>query len=305
MAKWFSVLCLTAVITAGAPVAAKAQAVTGDLDGALQTYLVQKGDSLSKVARQFDVGAVQLMAANPQVAWPRLKAGDTLTVPLENVLPAAAHKGIVINLAQMRLFYFADDGTVQTFPISIGREGWQTPSGSTAIVLKRKHPTWTVPASIRAEDPKLPATVPPGPNNPLGQYALNLGWAGYAIHGTNAPSSIGKPASHGCMRMYPEDIERLFAAVAVGTPVTVVDTAFTLGRGADGHLYLQVVPDHVQARQMARYSAPDPSDPNSADLDGLRTALAWATLHGEVIDQAAVEAAVTRHDGLPVDITAK
>lgn len=303
MSKLFPVLCAGVAMALAAPFAAPVQA--GDITGAIQTYAVQKGDSLSAVARRFDVGAVELQAANPAIPWPRLKAGDTLTIPARHILPEAARSGIVVNLAEMRLFHFNRDGSVDTFPISVGRQGKDTPQGTTSIVLKRKDPTWVVPASIRAEDPTLPAAVPPGPKNPLGQYALNLGWPGYAIHGTNAPSSIGKPVSHGCMRMYPEDIARLFEAVEVGVPVTVVDRVYSLGRGDDGHLYLQVVPDRDQAVQMTRYRTPAPADPNAAKFVPLQLDLAWAVLHGDDVDMAAVNAAITRHDGVPVDITRK
>jgi len=287
-----------------APSLTQAQATGGDLVGAPQTYTAQKGDSLSVVARRFDLGAVELEAANPQVKWPKLKEGDVLTVPTQHMAPDGARQGIVVNLAEMRLFLYGPDGRVDTYPISVGREGKYTPTGTTSIVLKRKDPTWVVPPSIRAEDPKLPATVPPGPKNPLGRYALNLGWSGYAIHGTNAPASIGKPVSHGCMRMYPEDIERLFAAVAVGTPVTVVDQAYVLGRGGDGHLYLQVVPDHAQAVRLARYQAP-PAAGDDPQVAALAEILAALVAQGQSVDLDAVNAAILRRDGMPADISGR
>jgi len=324
------VLCLTLLFAASAP-AVSAQTASpqvaspqvaspqvasppslGDnFIGSAQIYIVEKGDSLSQLARRFDVGAVELQAANPEVDWRKLAAGDILTLPLHHILPQADRTGIVINLAEMRLFFYRADGAVETFPISVGREGWRTPTGRTRVMQKRKDPTWVVPPSIRAENPKLPAVVPPGPKNPLGQYALNLGWPGYAIHGTNAPSSIGKPVSHGCIRMYPEDIARLFQAVEVGTPVTVVDQAFALAQGRDGHLYLQVLPDRVQARRIARHqTALETSQETSrgttmdeADLAALQMVLSSAASQGALIDMAAVNQVVARRDGLPSDIT--
>jgi len=284
------------------PSATHAQAAGGDLIGQPQTYVAQKGDSLSVVARRFDIGAVELEAANPQVKWPKLREGDTLTVPTQHIAPEVARQGIVVNLAEMRLFLYGPDGRIDTFPISVGREGKHTPTGTTRIVQKRKDPTWVVPPSIRAEDPKLPAVVPPGPKNPLGRYALNLGWPGYAIHGTNAPSSIGKPVSHGCMRMYPEDIERLFAAVDVGTPVTVIDTPVKLG--SDGKdLYLEVTPSQAQAASVVRYRKAPPLPDGDPNIASLRTALSEMEGKGEPIDHEAIDAALNRHDGIPVVVT--
>jgi L,D-transpeptidase ErfK/SrfK len=201
----------------------------------------------------------------------------------------------------LRLFRFGGDGTVMTFPISVGREGWDTPTGVTQIVQKRKDPTWTVPASIRAQDPKLPAVVPAGPDNPLGQYALSLGWPGYLIHGTNAPSSIGKPASHGCMRMYPEDIESLFGAVEVGDTVTVIDTPITLGQSG-GKLYLQVTPTRDQAKEIAAYRPVFPLTAADAPVMDLMTQVSALKASGAEIDDKAVEDAIARHDGMPVVI---
>jgi L,D-transpeptidase ErfK/SrfK len=216
-------------------------------------------------------------------------------------LPAANRNGIVVNLAALRLFRFAPDGTVMTFPISVGREGWDTPTGTTQIVQKRKDPVWTVPASIRAEDPSLPAVIPAGPDNPLGQYALSLGWPGYLIHGTNKPSSIGRPSSHGCMRMYPEDVEILFGAVEVGESVTVVDTPITLGQSG-GRLYLQVTPTRDQAKSIAAYKPVLPLTEADAPVAEFMERLSALKAAGAEIDDQAVADAIARHDGMPVAI---
>jgi L,D-transpeptidase ErfK/SrfK len=293
LSRYIRPLCLACLVIFSV-CNAEAAMPDGDLIGIAQNYTVQKGDSVSAVARHFDIGVVELLAANPSVTSAKLVVGQQLSIPQSHILPAAPHTGIVINLAELRLFYYLPDGSVTTFPISIGKEGWLTPTGTTEIVLKRKNPTWTPPASIRAEDPKLPAIVPAGPNNPLGQYALSLGWAGYAIHGTNAPSSIGKPSSHGCMRMYPEDIAVLFNLVGVGTPVTIVDTPVKFGWVGDS-LYMEVTPTQAQARDVVRYRAPAP-----IDTAGMEATLLRMELQGVRIDWVAAKAALLAHDGIPV-----
>ena len=131
-------------------------------------------------------------------------------------------------------------------PVGIGRQGWSTPLGRTFVKRKKADPTWFVPKSIRDEDPELPKAIGPGPDNPLGRHAIYLGWPSYLLHGTNKPSGVGRRASHGCVRMYPEDIEQLFNTVAIGTPVTVVDQAAKIG-WQQGDLLLEVHPSQNQA----------------------------------------------------------
>jgi L,D-transpeptidase ErfK/SrfK len=139
---------------------------------------------------------------------------------------------------------------VRTYPISIGRSGLETPTGQTVVARKQANPTWYPPPSIRAENPKLPRAVGPGPNNPLGAFAIYLDWPRFLLHGTNRPTSIGRRVSHGCIRLYPEDIAELFRLVAVGTPVTVVDQPLKLGRNAAGDILLEVHPSSRQNDQI-------------------------------------------------------
>ena len=223
---------LIATVFAGSfltqPLAAATYPMNGDVVGAVRSYTVKNHDSLAKIARHFDLGMVELLAANPGITTQNLRAGTILIVTNSHVLPRP-HTGIVINLPELRLFYFLDSHYVMTFPIGIGREGWDTPLGVTRIAIKREKPTWTPPDSIRAENPKLPRIVPAGPNNPLGNYALDLALPAYAIHGTNRPASVGLRSSHGCIRLYPEDIATLFHVVKVGTKVTIIDTPVKLG----------------------------------------------------------------------------
>ena len=224
--------------------------INGDMAGEVTQYKVKDKDTLYSIARESDVGIVELMSANPGIDPWVPKAGTVLTLPTAYVLPALPRKGIVIDLSELRLFYFPDAQTVQTYPLGIGMDGWSTPTGITSIVLKREHPTWIAPDSILKANPNLPHMVPPGPDNPLGDYAMNLGWQGFRIHGTNKPYGIGRRSSHGCMRMYPEDIAELFPDVDVGTTVTVIDQPYKIGWSEDT-LYLQTTPSAQQADQIA------------------------------------------------------
>src|SRR5437016_4910932 len=210
--------------------------------GEVREYVVQPGEGLNDIARKFSLGYTALAAANPGVDQFMPGVGRRLIIPSLYVLPDAPRQGVVINLAQYRLFYFPPGGSrVETFPVGLGEIGKTTPLGATRVVRNEANPTWHPPLSIRAERPQLPAAIRPGPDNPLGQYALYLGWPRYLIHGTNKPDGVGRNVSHGCIRLYPEDIAKLFAAVAVGTPVRTVERPATLGWTDDG-LYLQIYP---------------------------------------------------------------
>jgi L,D-transpeptidase ErfK/SrfK len=219
----------------------------GDIVGYVQKTTVGKDDTLPDIARRFDVGYEELVTANPGVDPWLPGVGREVVVPTEFVLPAAPHDGVVVNVAAMRIFYYpphkkGEPQIVYTHPIGIGRVGWKTPEGTTRIVAREKDPVWVVPASVRkehAEDgDKLPAVVPAGPDNPLGQYAFRLSWPSYLIHGTNKPYGVGMRSSHGCMRLYPEDIEVFFNIIPIGTKVTVVNQPYLFG-WRDGTLYLQ------------------------------------------------------------------
>ena len=199
--------------------------------GEQQNYKIKKGDRLFKIARANHLSVAEMTLANPQIDNPaNIYVGKNLILPFSHILPNAAKEGIVINLAESRLYYFPTDSQqVFTVPIAVGAEGSDTPTGKTAIVRKRKDPTWTPPAKLREDNPDLPEVIPAGPNNPLGKYAMDLSWPRFLIHGTNDPKSIGNKESHGCIRLYPEDIESLFALVEVGTKVNIVDQPIKIG----------------------------------------------------------------------------
>ena len=223
--------------------------------GGVQVIKARYEDTFVALARTYDVGYEALRQANPDVDPWLPGEGTEIVIPTRFVLPRAPHTGIVINIAELRLYYFpashgtAPDGAdpngrqVITHPISIGQMDWSTPLGTTTVVRKVVNPSWYPPKSIReehaAENDILPRVVPPGPDNPLGKYKLSLGLPGYLIHGTNKPAGVGMRVSHGCIRLFPEDIEALFKIVPVGTPVHIVNQPAKLGWGSDGGLYLE------------------------------------------------------------------
>lgn len=289
MRPLLSILCALALT---APACQAADRTAGDVVGAVITYKVQKNDDLSRIAQKFGVGIVELQAANPGVNPWKPKVGTEITVGAMHVLPAVRHEGIVINLETSRLFVFRDGKEVMSFPIASGKPGWETPVAETKVTLKRKDPIWTPTPNIRAENPDLPDFVPAGPNNPLGKYAISLGLNGIMIHGTNAPSSVGKKVSHGCMRMYAKDIERVFNAVKVGMPVTLMKSSHEMGWQGNT-LYLQMAPKvHKAKKEHVKYK------PN---LD-LYAEIQKMAGPGATIDWTAVEGAVLRADGIPVPI---
>ncbi len=224
------------------------QSPDDDVVGALRTTIVKDKDTLLDIARRNGLGFTEIVAANPTLDPWVPGAGKRVLLPTRFILPEGARKGLVINVAQMRLFYFpvprrGEKPVVITHPIGIGTEYGSTPLGSTTVVRKAAEPTWYPPKGLRARRAAagviLPASVPPGPDNPLGTHALYLGVPEYLIHGTNRPWGIGMRVSSGCLRLYPEGIAALFPLVPVGTPVRIVDRAWAVGRHG-GVPYVQV-----------------------------------------------------------------
>jgi L,D-transpeptidase ErfK/SrfK len=218
-----------------------------DVVGTLQSTVVGKEDALPDIARRFNLGYEEIVRANPGVDPWLPGEGRRVLLPTRFVLPDAPREGLVVNLAAMRLFWFPkrEPGKLQvvyTYPIGIGRVGWVTPEGSTRVLTRVKDPAWRPPLSVRKEHAEngeiLPALVPAGPDNPLGAHMFRLGWPGYLIHGTNKPYGVGMRSSHGCLRLYPEDIAKLYEQLPIGTKVTVVNQPLVLG-WEGGHLHAQ------------------------------------------------------------------
>jgi L,D-transpeptidase ErfK/SrfK len=255
-------------------------------------------DTLHDIARRNHLGLDAIVAANPGVdAWIP-GGGRRIMLPTQHLLPDVPRDAIVVNLPEGRLYYFRRDKQrrpiVETYPISVGQMDWNTPLGVTKVVAKQKHPIWFPPKSVRekhlADGDVLPESIPPGPDNPLGDYAMRLGIPGgaYLIHGTNKPVGVGMQITHGCIRLYPEDIETLFGEVPVGTPVRIVNQRVKTGWD-DGALYLEV------------HAPLDGTDASSVeDMTGLTRAIVAATATRQVIvDWDAAEQIFREANGVP------
>ena len=223
-------------------------------------YKIQDKDTLLDIARRNGLGYNELDLLYPRMdAWV-LPAGKRLQVPTFWVLPTTQCEQLVINIPELRLYFFnRANSTVQTYPIGIGDEGWESPLGTWNIVEKRPNPTWYVPQSLQAKYGM--ASMPPGPDNPLGEYMLKFSAGAYGVHGTSMPWGVGRLVSHGCIRCYPEHIRILYPQVPVGTKLEIIYEPIKLGR-AHGQIYVEVhpdvyrkLPDFIQyaAEKLARY----------------------------------------------------
>jgi L,D-transpeptidase ErfK/SrfK len=210
--------------------------------GSNRPYLPAHGETLIELARRSGTGYRALTRANPGIDPWLPHAGREIVLPYSFILPKSASEGITINLAELRLYYLWQENgqtRVRAYPVGIGREGWDTPLGNFTIVSRVKNPSWSAPASIREDSPGTPVLIPPGPNNPLGGYWLGLSVPGYGIHGTTKPYGVGRRVSHGCIRLYPEDIKDLFHRVSLDTPVWVIYQPVKVGL-RDSRLYIEV-----------------------------------------------------------------
>jgi L,D-transpeptidase ErfK/SrfK len=279
---------------------------TTDIVGVIQKTRATKDDTLTDIARRFNVGYEEIVRANPEVD-PWLPGEREIVIPSQFILPNAPREGIVINAAAMRLFYYptvkkGEQQVVHTYPIGIGKVGWNTPEGTTKVMRRQKDPVWRPTASIIREHlkergEKLDAVVKAGPDNPLGRHALYLGWPTYLIHGTNKPAGVGLRSSHGCIRLYPEDIATLFDLAPVGTPVRVVNQPYVFG-WHDGALHIQafdVLEDDKRDWKKAQAKLL-----NKAMAERIKTELA---ARKEKIDWDAVAKLSTEPRGIPVSVT--
>ena len=213
-----------------------------DVIGAIATITARHEDTLVDIARRHGLGYEDIVRANPDVNIWMPGEGTEIVLPTRFVLPSGAREGVVLNLAEYRLYYYpqpkaGEPAYVMTYPISIGRMDWETPLGMTEVISKVVNPAWYPPQSVRDEhaaagDP-LPRIVPPGPQNPLGNHAMRLSMPGYLIHGTNRPAGVGMRVSHGCVRMFPEDIEFLFTRIDINTKVRIINEPVKIGWSGD------------------------------------------------------------------------
>ena len=292
-----ALICLTLL-----PSMANAKQYEADYIGETQIIRAKYEDTLVHLARDNNLGFVEMRSANPGLdAWIPGE-GAKITLPTKHLLPDAPRKGIVINLSDMRLYFFPPNGAPPvTYSIGIGREGLNTPLGQTTIVRKKDGPTWTPTPRMRREDPTLPQSVPPGPDNPMGTHAMYLGFPMIAVHGTNKPYGIGRRVSSGCIRMYPEGIKSLFPRVPVGTQVTVVDQPVKVGWIGD-EMFIEVHPTQDQSIKIEEDGQLSAYEITKEDLKRIS---AKAGDHANKIDWAKVREAVRAHSGIPVAVLHK
>ena len=248
-----TVFTIILIVTAALPARAEIYPLPPegyDVIGAVATTTARYEDTLVDIARRHGLGYQDIVRANPDVNVWVPGEGTEIVLPTQFVLPPGPREGVVLNLAEYRMYYFptpkdGEQAVVMTYPISIGRMDWETPLGKTSVVAKAVNPSWYVPQSVldehAAEGRPLPRIVPPGPDNPLGSRAIRLGLPGYLIHGTNRPAGVGMRVTHGCIRMFPEDIEFLFPKISVKTPVRIINEPVKMGWMGD-KLVMEVHP---------------------------------------------------------------
>lgn len=254
---------------------------TDALVGEVQTAQVHSNDDdFSTVAEKFDVGYYEMYEANPGINPDNPAAGTILIVPTQYVLPLELTKNtIVINLAEMRLYYRPKyKNKVYIFPVGIGKEDWETPTGAMTIVKKTKDPQWVVPESIykfrKSIGDEIQRVIPSGPDNPLGHYALRLSKQEYLIHGTNIASGVGRRSSAGCIRLYEKDIEQLYNLVNIGTRVVIIDKPYKAG-WSNKKLYLEAHMPLFEQRIEIGDNMQPVFDVLSASIKNHRTIVDW------------------------------
>ncbi|BBJ67281.1 MULTISPECIES: L,D-transpeptidase LdtE [Enterobacter] len=270
------------------------------LIGQNQTYTIQEGDNkLQTIARRFNTAAQVILETNNTIAPVNPAPGTVITIPSQMLLPDTPREGIVVNLAELRLYYFPPgQNIVQVFPLGIGQLGLETPVTTTRVSQKIPNPTWTPTPGIRArsleQGIKLPPVVPAGPNNPLGRFALRLGVGNgeYLIHGTSAPDSVGLRVSSGCMRMNAPDIKALFEQVRVGTRVQIINEPVKFSVEPDGKRYIEV------HRPLAQVEGENPQVSPIAHSADFATFVSQAGS-----DKALIEKALARRAGIPVIVS--
>jgi L,D-transpeptidase ErfK/SrfK len=313
-------ICVSFLLTLPLPAVAEVYEMPpagNDVIGALTVVRSRHDETLLEIARRHGLGYQEIVSANPDVD-PWLPGENTeVVLPTRFVLPSGPRRGIVLNLPEYRMYYYPESAAgeaaiVMTFPMSIGRMDWETPLGRTSVVAKVRNPSWYPPDSIRAEhaaegDP-LPRIVPPGPDNPLGEHAMRLGLPGYLIHGTNRPAGVGMRVTHGCIRMYPEDIGFLFGEVPLNTPVRIVNDPVKIGWDGD-ELVVEV---HATLEFLPMPAVPGENGPEVSEVVALpppvrdamtalteQFVLATSSRPAE-LDWDIAEELLERADGIPV-----
>jgi L,D-transpeptidase ErfK/SrfK len=266
-----------------------------DLVGKIIEVTTRYEDTFSDIGRSNGLGYTEMVEANPDVDPWLPGEGSRVVLPTQFILPPGPREGVVINLAELRLYYYPKGkDQVITHPLGIGREGWSTPVGQARVTRKAANPSWTPPDSIRQEYAErgepLPAVVKPGPDNPLGRHAIYLSMSGYLMHGTNKPYGVGMRVSHGCIRLYPEDIASLFEEIPAGTPVRIINEPYKAG-WLGGHLYVEAHQPLSEQRQ------------EGVNLTPMVTAIIGVTGEGDARpDWKLIRQAMEEQRGIPVQV---
>lgn len=283
-----------------------------DIFGQIRTTHASREETLLDIARQYDIGQIEILLANPTVDRWLPEDGAKVVLPSRYIIPHADRKGLVLNLPEMRIYYFPEPARgekpmIITHPVGIGRMDWVTPLGVSKIVDKKKDPTWTPPKSLQMDriangEQPYPSVVPPGPTNPLGRHAmrLSIGGGSYLIHGTIKPFGVGMRVSAGCVRMYPEDIEALFDKIPLGTQVQIVNQPIKVGWLLDS-LFIELHPPlEEDEEKFANYKQMTVNAIN--DFLALKSSKKNIAEDFE-IDQEALRNAITERNGMPVLIS--
>ncbi|MBA1147208.1 L,D-transpeptidase family protein [Ectothiorhodospiraceae bacterium WFHF3C12] len=269
--------------------------------GEVKVVKADDSETILDIGRRHGVGYEEMRLANPGVDVWMPGEGTRVVVPTRYVLPDAPREGIVLNVPEMRLYYYppakkGEPRMVETYPVSIGRMDWSTPLGRTRIISKVKDPAWYPPESIKQEaredGRELPDVVPAGPDNPLGRFAMRLGLPGYLIHSTNRPWGVGMRVTHGCVRMYPEDIEGLFERIPVDTQVRIVNQPYKAGWAA-GTLYIESHP--ILEEHQDNHSVPI--------APAVETVAAALRGRSHRVDHGLIKRAVAENNGIPTAIS--
>ncbi|WP_237736127.1 L,D-transpeptidase LdtC [Lelliottia amnigena] len=303
LTRWITFFALAAAVAIALPAHANTWPLppTGSrLVGENKFHVVENdGGSLEAIAKKYNVGFLALLQANPGVDPYVPRAGSVLTIPLQTLLPDAPREGLVINLAELRLYYYPPGKKeVTVYPIGIGQLGGDTltPTMVTTVSDKRANPTWTPTANIRArykaQGIDLPAVVPAGPDNPMGHHAIRLAAYGgvYLLHGTNADFGIGMRVSSGCIRLRDGDIETLFRVITPGTKVNILNTPIKVSEEPGGKRLVEI------HQPLSKNIGDDPQTLPIVLNTAMQTFKASA-------DSAVMERAMEIRSGMPVDVT--
>ena len=279
-------------------ISANIELIKKDLIGTELTYVIKDKDTLINIARKYGISFADILSANGNMDPWLPKVDKKILIPKKHILPRAKRNGIVINLGDLRIYFFDRDKFIESYPIGIGRSGWETPTGIAKVTEKKIDPYWVPPESVREEDPTLPKVVAPGEDNPLGTRAIYLSMPSYLIHGTNKPYGVGMKVSHGCIRMYPEHVEKFYDLVQIGTKVNIIDQPIKAGWDNE-ELYIEVhsLPKYVAEDKSINVNDRKNFYPLATEVVQRAAGVKIVNVNWDIVFKAVIEA-----KGIPVKI---